>query len=104
MINLRDARITDGLPRIVAEQPWAQVLSAVYGELQDRMFEYEDVEVEGEAENATMTEAVEGETEAAEGTTAEDTTHKTHIERKAKPLNTDDVTLRLWSIEDFDIL
>lgn len=39
MINLRDARITDGLPRIVAEQPWAQVLSAVYGELQDRMFE-----------------------------------------------------------------
>ena len=40
MINLRDARITDGLPRIVAEQPWAQVLSAVYGELQDRMFEY----------------------------------------------------------------
>lgn len=53
--------------------------------------EYEDVEVEGEAE-------------AAEDTTAEDTAHKTHIERKAKPLNTDDVTLRLWSIEDFDIL
>lgn len=42
MINLRDARITDGLSRIVAEQPWAQVLSAVYGELQDRMFEYLD--------------------------------------------------------------
>ena len=42
MINLRDARITDGLPRIVAEQPWAQGLSAVYGELQDRMFEYLD--------------------------------------------------------------
>lgn len=42
MINLRDARITDGLPRIVAEQPWPQVLSAVYGELQDRMFEYLD--------------------------------------------------------------
>lgn len=42
MINMRDARITDGLPRIVAEQPWAQVLSAVYGELQDRMFEYLD--------------------------------------------------------------
>lgn len=42
MINLRDARITDGLPRIVAEQPWAQVLSAVYGELQDRMSEYLD--------------------------------------------------------------
>ena len=41
---------------------------------------------------------------AMEDTTAEDTAHKTHIERKAKPLNTDDVTLRLWSIEDFDIL
>ena len=40
MINLRDARITDGLPQIVAAQPWAQVLSAVYGELQDRMLEY----------------------------------------------------------------
>lgn len=68
--------------------------------------EYEDVEVEGEAENATATAAVEDaeKTEAAEDTTAEDTAHKTHIERKAKPLNTDDVTLRLWSIEDFDIL
>lgn len=42
MINLRDARITDGLPQIVAAQPWAQVLSAVYGELQDRMFGYLD--------------------------------------------------------------
>ena len=39
-----------------------------------------------------MAEAVEGETEATEDTTAEDTAHKTHIERKAKPLNTDDVT------------
>ena len=69
--------------------------------------EYEDVEVEGEAENATATEAVEDETEtveAAEETPAKDTAPKTHIERKAKPLNTDDVTLRLWSIEDFDIL
>lgn len=68
--------------------------------------EYEDVEVEGKAENATATAAVEDaeKTEAAEDTTAEDTAHKTHIERKAKPLNTDDVTLRLWSIEDFDIL
>ena len=47
--------------------------------------EYEDVEVEGEAENATAPAAEED-------------------ERKAKPLNTDDVTLRLWSIEDFDIL
>lgn len=64
--------------------------------------EYEDVEVEGEAENATATEAVE---DAAEETTpAEDAEPKTHTERKAKPLNTDDVTLRLWSIEDFDIL
>lgn len=48
--------------------------------------EYEEVEVEGEAENA------------------EDTAPKTHIERKAKPLDTDKVTLSLWSIEDFNIL
>lgn len=67
--------------------------------------EYEDVEVEGEAENATATAAVEdAEKTEEETTTAEDTAPKTHIERKAKPLNTDDVTLRLWSIEDFDIL
>ena len=67
--------------------------------------EYEDVEVEGEAENATATAAVEDAEKTEEETTpAEDTAHKTHIERKAKPLNTDDVTLRLWSIEDFDIL
>ena len=55
--------------------------------------EYEDVEVEGDAEKTEE-----------ETTPAEDTAPKTHIERKAKPLNTDDVTLRLWSIEDFDIL
>ena len=67
--------------------------------------EYEDVEVEGEAENATATAAVEGAEKTEEETTpAEDAAPKTHIERKAKPLNTDDVTLRLWSIEDFDIL
>lgn len=67
--------------------------------------EYEDVEVEGEAENATATAAVEDAEKTEEETTpAEDTAPKTHIERKAKPLNTDDVTLRLWSIEDFDIL
>ena len=30
--------------------------------------------------------------------------HKTHIERKAKPLDTDKVTLSLWSVEDFNIL
>ena len=36
MIKLQDARIADGLPRVVAEQPWAKVLSAVYGELQGR--------------------------------------------------------------------
>ena len=40
MIKLQDARIADGLPRVVAEQPWAKVLSAVYGELQGRMLEY----------------------------------------------------------------
>lgn len=67
--------------------------------------EYEDVEVEWEAENATAPAAVEDAEKTEEETTpAEDTAHKTHIERKAKPLNTDDVTLRLWSIEDFDIL
>lgn len=62
--------------------------------------EYEEVEVEGPAESDTMTTA-EQETDAqAEGTeTAEP---QTHIERKAKPLDTDKVILRLWSIEDFE--
>lgn len=54
MINLRDARITDGLPRIVAAQPWAQVLSAVYGELQGKMLELLDEGVTFfEADNCT---------------------------------------------------
>lgn len=62
--------------------------------------EYEEVEVEGPAESDTMTTA-EQETDAqAEG--AEATEPQTHIERKAKPLDTDKVILRLWSIEDFE--
>ena len=62
--------------------------------------EYEDVEVEGPAESDTMT-AAEQETDAqAEDT--ETTEPQTHIERKAKPLDTDKVILRLWSIEDFE--
>lgn len=62
--------------------------------------EYEEVEVEGPAESDTMT-AAEQETDAqAEG--AEITEPQTHIERKAKPLDTDKVILRLWSIEDFE--
>lgn len=59
--------------------------------------EYEEVEVEGEADNVMP--AADG----AEDTT-EDTEPKTHIERKAKPLDTEKVTLSLWSIEDFNIL
>ena len=37
--------------------------------------------------------------QAEEAETAEP---QTHIERKAKPLDTDKVILRLWSIEDFE--
>ena len=37
MIKLREARITDGVPKIVAAQPWVQVLSEVYAELQGRV-------------------------------------------------------------------
>ena len=62
--------------------------------------EYEEVEVEGPAESDTMTTA-EQETDAqAEG--AETAEPQPHIERKAKPLDTDKVILRLWSIEDFE--
>lgn len=57
--------------------------------------EYEEVEVEGEAENEVM---------AAAEVADEDTAPKTHIERKAKPLDTDKVTLSLWSVEDFNIM
>ena len=62
--------------------------------------EYEEVEVEGEAENEAMAAAE----VADENDSAEDTAPKTHIERKAKPLDTDKVTLSLWSVEDFNIL
>ena len=62
--------------------------------------EYEEVEVEGEAENEVMAAAE----VADENDSTEDTAPKTHIERKAKPLDTDKVTLSLWSVEDFNIL
>lgn len=62
--------------------------------------EYEEVEVEGPAESDTMTTAEqETDAQAEEAETAEP---QTHIERKAKPLDTDKVILRLWSIEDFE--
>lgn len=61
-------------------------------------YEYEDVEAEGPAENDTMTAAAAEDTDVQ----AEDTAPTTHIERKAKPLDTEKVTLRLWSIEDFE--
>ena len=62
--------------------------------------EYEEVEVEGPAESDTMTTAdQETDAQAEEAETAEP---QTHIERKAKPLDTDKVILRLWSIEDFE--
>ncbi len=62
--------------------------------------EYEEVEVEGPAKSDTMT-AAEQETDAQAEET-ETTEPQTHIERKAKPLDTDKVILRLWSIEDFE--
>lgn len=62
--------------------------------------EYEEVEVEGPAESDTMA-AAEQETDAQAEET-ETTEPQTHIERKAKPLDTDKVILRLWSIEDFE--
>lgn len=62
--------------------------------------EYEEVEVEGPAESDTMTTA-EQETDA-QAEKAETAEPQTHIERKAKPLDTDKVILRLWSIEDFE--
>lgn len=62
--------------------------------------EYEEVEVEGPAKSDTMTAAEqETDAQAEETETAEP---QTHIERKAKPLDTDKVILRLWSIEDFE--
>lgn len=62
--------------------------------------EYEEVEVEGPAESDTMT-TTEQETDA-QAEEAETAEPQTHIERKAKPLDTDKVILRLWSIEDFE--
>lgn len=62
--------------------------------------EYEEVEVEGPAESDTMTTAEQETNAQAEG--AETAEPQTHIERKAKPLDTDKVILRLWSIEDFE--
>lgn len=40
--SLKDARITDGLPRIVAQQPWVQALSGALGVLHEKTMGYAD--------------------------------------------------------------
>ena len=45
MIELREAKIADGVPRIVAAQPWEQILSEVYSKLQNRVLDCLDTGV-----------------------------------------------------------
>lgn len=40
--SLKDARIVDGLPRIVAEQPWVRAFSEALGELHQKTLEHID--------------------------------------------------------------
>lgn len=58
--------------------------------------EYEETVVEAEPMPAAESE---GDGENQDGGTETRTT----VERTAKPLNTDEVTLRLWSVAGFDI-
>lgn len=39
MIKLKDAKITDGVPHVLAEQPWVQALAMVQLRLQDELLE-----------------------------------------------------------------
>lgn len=65
-------------------------------------YEYEEVEVEGPAQNDTMAAAVEETDPQTDTAQTEETTTVTHIERRVLPLDTEKVILRLWSIEDFE--
>ena len=65
-------------------------------------YEYEEVEVEGPAQNDTMTAAVEETDPQTDDAQTEKAATVTHIERRVLPLDTEKVILRLWSIEDFE--
>lgn len=65
-------------------------------------YEYEEVEVEGPAQNDTMAAAVEETDQQTDAAQTEETATVTHIERRVLPLDTEKVILRLWSIEDFE--
>lgn len=65
-------------------------------------YEYEEVEVEGPAQNDTMAAAVEETDPQTDAAQTEETATVTHIERRVLPLDTEKVILRLWSIEDFE--
>lgn len=40
--SLREARITDGLPRILAQQPWVRALSAALGVVHEKTLDFAD--------------------------------------------------------------
>lgn len=40
--NLRDARIKDGVPRIIADQDWVSTISEVMGMLQEKLLDFTD--------------------------------------------------------------
>lgn len=42
MVSLRNARITDAVPDIVAKQPWVKALSAAFGALVEQLLDYTD--------------------------------------------------------------
>lgn len=42
MISLRNARITDAVPNIVAKQPWVKALSAAFGMVSGQLLDYTD--------------------------------------------------------------
>lgn len=65
-------------------------------------YEYEEVEVEGPAQNDTVAAAVEETDPQTDAAQTEETATVTHIERRVLPLDTEKVILRLWSIEDFE--
>lgn len=53
MIKLTDAKLTDGLPRIVASQTWVQVISAVYDVLRKRTRGFYETAAFPDVENCT---------------------------------------------------
>ena len=94
--DLRDARLVDAVPRVVAGQDWVRALSEAVGVLHERTLRYiDDSQIYTSLDTATepVLDALAEGGENTEGMSRETVT------RTPEPLDTEDVTLYLFAID-----